>query len=181
MLLPRQPEARLLGAARLCRAVFGVCQTAGARLAGEGRLHLPGPGSNTFPPEAAGEGPLQDTRAERGAAQRYKSAVSAKREPIRPAGLPPPPPALLPCVRTPPRRLLLRADREVLLDLAALAHALVVFKELLLNRSLRAALGQCQMSVPIDPSVISAALTQPLRAFTADAHLNSPLLMPDAL
>lgn len=72
MLISRQPEACLLGAACVCRAIFKVCQTAGAELALKGRLQLPGPGSNTFPPEAAGEGILQDTRTEQGAGRRYR-------------------------------------------------------------------------------------------------------------
>lgn len=74
MLTSRQPEVCLLGAARVCRAIFKVCQTAGAQLARKGRLQLPGLGSNTFPPEAAGESILQDTRAEQGAGRRYRTA-----------------------------------------------------------------------------------------------------------
>lgn len=71
MLISREPKACLLGVACICRATFKVCQTAGAQLAHKGRLQLPGPGSNTFPPEAAGEAILQDTRTEQGAGRRY--------------------------------------------------------------------------------------------------------------
>lgn len=77
MLISRQPEACLLGAACVCRAIFTVCQTAGAQLARKGRLQLPGPRSNTFPPEAGGEGVLQDTRAEQGAGRRSRMSFHA--------------------------------------------------------------------------------------------------------
>lgn len=59
---------------------------------------------------------------------------------------------------------LLCADQEVLFNLAALIHALVMFKELLLNCSLSLGLGQCHMMYCKILS-ISVALTKLLSVF----------------
>lgn len=66
----RQPASSLCWTALCCSAFFDLRQTAASQIATRGRLQMPGPRTDTFPPQATGEGAQQGTGRELRAGQR---------------------------------------------------------------------------------------------------------------